>query len=46
MRVSVRTRDGGEHPWRGGAGGLRRDGVMPELLAVYHLFADPGMRIE
>ncbi len=20
-------------------------GLMPELLAVYHLFADPGMRI-
>ncbi len=21
------------------------EGVMPELLAIYHLFADPGMRI-
>ncbi len=20
-------------------------GLMPELLAIYHLFADPGMRI-
>ena len=20
-------------------------GIMPELLAIYHLFADPGMRI-
>jgi hypothetical protein len=21
------------------------EGVMPELLAIYHLLADPGMRI-
>ena len=21
-------------------------GMMPELLAVYHLFADPGMKIQ
>ena len=20
-------------------------GIMPELLAIYHLFADPGLRI-
>jgi len=41
---------GGEHERLGDAvlaaqAAYAETGIMPELLAVYHLFADPAMRI-
>jgi hypothetical protein len=41
---------GGEHQRLGDAvlraqAAYAETGIMPELLAIYHLFADPAMRI-
>jgi hypothetical protein len=41
---------GGEHTRLGDAvlaaqAAYAEEGVMPELLAIYHLLADPGMRV-
>ena len=41
---------GGEHERLGDAvlraqAAYADTGIMPELLAVYHLFADPGLRL-